>query len=444
MPFIEGLGNIVSVDRRESIKWDGNTYNMVLSYNPSKDQFPLYLPQDYTYKSPKPPKDSDSWSRIKKSGTIKMTPLSRSSVSHTFNPVAVPEFYVQWFGIGPNSSGDYFGPISEVASCDRFYVYRSNTGSLPFSSLDYESGSFDLDGELNSLRSRVVADNLQTYDILTELSEAKETASSIMRLIQAARSPLQSFIDYRKSLLKRSGKIDPKKLDKALSDKWMEYRYTLMPIIYSIKDLAKLLEESNNVFKTSRATRHFTVRRGQYKDPSKNGLHLYTEEEIQYRLSCIGKCSYDPSNLKLRFFDQIGINPFQTAWEMIPYSFVIDWIANIGDWVLAHTASLADISQQRVFCQSVKVKKVTKVHLCAKTSYDVSWAVKPGVVEKVFNQQVNVDDVLYTSTTESYDRELFVPSDVSLQLDIFLNWKRAVDAFVLGKRPVIKALRSLK
>ena len=57
---------------------------------------------------------------------------------------------------------------------------------------------------------------------------------------------------------------------------------------------------------------------------------------------------------------------------------------------------------------------------------------------------VLVDKVVCEHTIESYSRNIFTPRDVQLQLDVFLNWKRMLDAWVLGQKPIIKGLRSLK
>lgn len=43
-----------------------------------------------------------------------------------------------------------------------------------------------------------------------------------------------------------------------------------------------------------------------------------------------------PDNKTLATVDQLGItNPALVAWEVVPYSFVIDWFVPIGDWISA-------------------------------------------------------------------------------------------------------------
>lgn len=144
--------------------------------------------------------------------------------------------------------------------------------------------------------------------------------------------------------------------------------------------------------------------------------------------------------------DQIGLNPFVTAWELVPFSFVVDWFANIGDWVLAQTSSITDGSQQRVFCESTKLESVEQTFLFANLEFSAKKTYNDVRVGDVVAGPipVYVDKVVCEHKIESYSRNIFTPRDVQLQLDVFLNWKRMLDAWVLGQKPIIKGLRSLK
>lgn len=403
----------------------------------------MWVPDNYLYESPKPPKDKSSWAAIKKSGAIKMTPYSRfkESVKHTPVGVQKSSFSLGWPAC---SDGSYVGSkIIAHSTWVDWYHANSLISSIPM----VENSSVpDLGAERNSLRATVVSDNLQTYDLLTELSEIKETAAMIISILKSVRHPLQSYRDYERSL-RRRGDLSPKKINEALNSKWMEYRYSIMPAYYSIRDIAKLAEERNNVYKTSRSSRRFSYTVESDIDRSQKGIFLYTRKQVNIRLSAVGKASYDVGELQLRLLDQIGFNPFVTAWELVPFSFVVDWFANIGDWVLAQTSSITDGSQQRVFCESTKLESVEQTFLFANLEFfdkrvynDVAHVGE--VVAGPF--PVFVDEIVCERKVESYSRNLFTPRDVQLQLDVFLNWKRLLDAWVLGQKPIIKGLRSLK
>ena len=401
----------------------------------------VYLPDDTLYESPKPPRDNAKFSVIKKSGQIKMTPYARSRIETKYYPVLVRQYS---FDLGRPSctDGSWVGPqIKVVSSWDAVYTISSPTNG----NIERPNVDFDLASEQNSLRASVVSDNLQTYDLLTEMSEIKETAQFILNTIKSVRHPLESFDNLRRSL-EKNGQLKPNEVKKHIESKWMEYRYAIMPLYYSVQDQLKLLKGLGNVYKTSRKSKKFSQSVVSPVDRSRKGIYTYTREDVSYKLTAVGKASYEPGSIDKQLFDQIGLNPFQTAWELIPYSFVVDWFANVGDWVLAHTASLVDYSSQRVFCESVKIERTVTTYLYVNQRY---------YEERVYNDHapqvvsvgpltVVVDEPLMTQKEQRYYRNLFTPSDVELQSDVFISWKRAIDAWVLGQRPLIASLRSLR
>jgi hypothetical protein len=409
-------------------------------YVPPKPDFTrtVWNPDFESFESPKPNKDPLSFRKAKKLGLIKMTPYSRYKRTARSYPVGVQ---VYSFALGWPACGSVFGSqIKAVSSWVENHTY--NGVSVTPDPKQVKGVIPDVDSEINSLRSNVVKSNLLTYDVLTDLAEAKETAELIMAAVEAVRHPIESFLHFKKSISGQKG-LSPKKINKMLEEKWMEYRYGIMPLYYSIRDIVKTLKDRNNVFKTDRAQKLFDYTVGGKPTSSFEGIQLYSIEHVTLRLAVTGKASYDPAQLNLRLFDQIGLNPFATAWELIPYSFVADWFANVGDWVLAQTAAVTDGAQQRVFCSSVKEVRVKKTYLMANITYKAEKTYSAGtVVAGPFN--VKVDELLYEENIESYSRSSFDPSDVKLQSDVFLNWKRAIDAWVLGKTPVINGLRRLR
>ena len=401
----------------------------------------VHLPDDTLYESPKPPRDNTSFSKIKKSGQIKMTPYSRSRVETKYYPVAVRQYSFD-LGRPACSDGSWVGPqIKVVSSWDSIYTVSSCVNG----NIDPPNIDFDLAAEQNSLRASVVSDSLQTYDLLTELSEIKETVQFILNTIKSVRHPLESFDNLRRSL-EKNGKLKPDQTRKLIESKWMEYRYAIMPLYYSVRDQLKLLDELGNIYKTSRKSKSFSQTAISPIDRSRKGVYTYTREDVSYKLRAVGKVSYPPGSIGNHLLDQIGLNPFQTAWELIPFSFVVDWFANVGDWVLAHTASFVDCSSQRVFCESVKIERTVTTYLYVNQEY---------YAERVYNDHapqivsvgpltVVVDEPLMVQKEQRYYRNLFTPSDVQLQSDVFISWQRAMDAWVLGQRPLIASLRSLR
>ena len=138
------------------------------------------------------------------------------------------------------------------------------------------------------------------------------------------------------------------------------------------------------------------------------------------------------------------MNPFVTAWELVPYSFVIDWFINVGDWLQYQTATLASHASQRVACLSVKKDIISTTFVISKHSWSVTkYSPYHGVVTQSL-PTVERQQKYSRLQIESYERSLFTPQDIALGFDLNMTWKRWIDSFVLGQIPLNKALRSLK
>lgn len=305
------------------------------------------------------------------------------------------------------------------------------------------------DSILNGLKAKVVQDNYTSYDILTDIAEIKDTFGLVLGVLKAVRRPLQSFYQARKAL-KRSIR-DKEKLNEMIGNLWMHYRYAIMPLCYSAQDIKKTIEDIQVKYKTSRASQLVTVGSASDWDTEQygpvesfRGIAMYQIVSASIRLGAIGKCRYDYSMSQVRLFDRLGINPFVTAWELIPFSFVVDWFVNLGDWVFAQTAGIADLASQRKFCYTIKedITADTYLRWNLHTEFRKSYPALGGDVVKKYDD-VGVG-LLQRDVYTNYTRQLFVPSDITISADVFLNWKRFVDSWVLSSRPLLRGLRSLK
>lgn len=66
-----------------------------------------------------------------------------------------------------------------------------------------------------------------------------------------------------------------------------------------------------------------------------NELHRRAEGGVFIRLD------YEPSNTFLQAVTNVGLtNPLEVAWELVPFSFVLDWALPIGEWLSVLDADL--------------------------------------------------------------------------------------------------------
>lgn len=196
------------------------------------------------------------------------------------------------------------------------------------------------------------------FDILTETTQVhaytpmsfdtlmnavEESGKDYPQYIQAAAARIDGYgfdaltaiaeiKDFRRTWELISGKLF--KAKKSLGDKffdaWLGGRYGLRPIYYDIIDLNDALKKKLD--KLSRYSERVGASQ-QWTDEADHGYysigygvpaHWTIRSVTRFDISLRGSVTAD---VKINTFD---FNPLQTAWEVIPYSFVVDWFSSVG------------------------------------------------------------------------------------------------------------------
>lgn len=397
-----------------------------------------------------------NWSLIKKSGEISMTPYSRRRETIRNELYTRERCFAAWkrhWAACEGVPGQSFGPevgyttyqeVSDIRSWSGVPGYGSGTATA------LEDFNAEISDAISTTQQAAFASAMSTYDLLTELMEAKETLSYLFSKVDGAAESLKKLASTDEEAYKRGRRMNAKALlrssDKALRSlggRWMEYRYAIMPLIYSFKDVNELLGTRDAVYRTERSrsfiTGGFT---GEYD--GSEGTYITLNSELSANVVSTVKLGYDRGALQ-RVVAQTAFNPFKTGWELIPMSFVVDWFLNIGDAIASATS--VNLASQTACCTSIK-----RIEAYESVLYDytvdrstASFAAGGPFEAQTFEFAFPRSNIvtLQRRRVESYERFLFARPKPRIHFDPYLNWKRTLDGLVLSYQPTKKLLRSL-
>lgn len=246
-------------------------------------------------------------------------PVNNHEVKITYR-TTVPLRRYQYLVSDPGQWDDYtdlWNIVLPVSAPDYSY-------DLTHSSLAYETAVGKVQDKVKDMKVNVAqafAERQQTIDLFTS------TASSIARAISAARK------GNMKQAAKALGIKNPKSdKGKDLAQKWLALQYGWKPLLSDLtgavehiasKEFPPVLKFHGVGRAHNSALRHVT-----------QGTCEIIATELQYESKATVVLEYYAGNQTSRTLSQLGISdPLLLAWELLPYSFVVDWFLPVGAYL---------------------------------------------------------------------------------------------------------------
>jgi len=166
-----------------------------------------------------------------------------------------------------------------------------------------------------------------TLDLSIDVAESHQTVNMIRDCYKVlSRS---SYYLYRMYSQLRRGNPT------ALADLWLQYQYGVKPLMSDVYDTMKRVMHPENAYRTIRVR---ASDKQEYVDKYSFGTIGDGEaiETVKTFISnrCEIKCDINTSQDSLASLaGYTSLNPVSIVWELVPYSFVVDWVIDVGGYL---------------------------------------------------------------------------------------------------------------
>lgn len=284
------------------------------------------------------------------------------------------------------------------------YFLSSSSASFPLDADDPQRFTVDWTPVTNRAYAKLRSKLYETVGAGVDFAEYKQSAASIAStataLFKAARAVRRGRFGDAADALRM--KYFPKgvSVHKSFANNWLEYHFGWEPLVKDIYDACDVI---NNPVKS------FALERGRAKDV----IYQHTSQDLGSVVrddysrgvqSCTQGARIHFANPGLAHtLHQWGLDdPVGIAWELVPFSFVVDWFVNVGEF-LASRGDFAGMQLDYTY-KTLKLDVTTYSILSTKSGFSPAWYANSTV------RYVNVSRTTSLSGTALEVKKLKPPS----------------------------------
>lgn len=147
------------------------------------------------------------------------------------------------------------------------------------------------------------------------------------------------WLFHREDWRERDPRVfDWRRSTKEIGSKWLEYQYGWKPLVQEVYDAAALILNPDSRFWESEFVAHGKARKTvPYSGSATFGGATYTTKHSARSELCVVLKPQSNRTQELAKFT--SLNPLSIAWELLPYSFVVDWFIDVGGFLRSAESS---------------------------------------------------------------------------------------------------------
>lgn len=234
-----------------------------------------------------------------------------------------------------------------------------------------------------------------------DLGEWKQTRDAIKRPLPQVRQLMETALNNHTNALKRP---NPRAIVSGLADTWLEWVYGWKPLANSLADAFVGIQNRDNFvhyypFQASGNADSNGITLEEQQTNSNTGVNVrgYSRDNAKVRYQGIWESRVDIPKKKVN--DILGLNTqniIPTIWNLIPYSFLIDYFTNVGDFM---NITAVPWSGVRWCCKTVRTECLTSL-----STSMIPVTVLPGTFAKILAAtstpgSLEVRDTRFTRTS---------------------------------------------
>lgn len=227
---------------------------------------------------------------------------------------------------------------------------------------------------------RKIAGTQALADVNSPIFESHVFFAELRETLGMLRAPYEGYYAWLKKMERtarrkrgRKRRLEvPITLYQFISNQWLQYRYGILPVCADAEaalEALNTLEAKPGVRKTARGYQQYggDVSNTSYSTIWYGTLDATRVEKTTRYLSCRAGILYelDSRNVWGRSWSDVP----GAVWEAVPFSFVVDWWANVGDYLRAITPK---VGVKELSSWTVLIDQLTTTLQCTATRSSVS------------------------------------------------------------------------